>query len=329
MFLNWGRGMKTNKYINSDGKLIRHENTIYFISKDGKKLPIPVEKIYSIYSYGSLSFTSKVIKLLSKYNVPIHYFGKYGDYIGTFYPRGNNYSGKVIVKQSEYYLDGNKRIYLAKKFVEGSIRNMYKNLSRYKIDFPVEKELEKLKDSKTITEVMSVEATVRNNYYGNLDKIFNNFKFEKRSRRPPHNEINALISFGNSLLYSGVISEIFNTHLNPSISYLHEPFERRFSLALDIADIFKPLLVDRLVFYLVNKNVLDEGHFERDLKSCLLNEEGRRIFLTYYKKRLEKTIKHRKLNRKVSYQRLIRLECYKLQKHILEMENYEPFVIWW
>lgn len=321
--------MKTNKYINSDGKLIRHENTIYFISKDGKKLPIPVEKIYSIYSYGSLSFTSKVIKLLSKYNVPIHYFGKYGDYIGTFYPRGNNYSGKVIVKQSEYYLDGNKRIYLAKKFVEGSIRNMYKNLSRYKIDFPVEKELEKLKDSKTITEVMSVEATVRNNYYGNLDKIFNNFKFEKRSRRPPHNEINALISFGNSLLYSGVISEIFNTHLNPSISYLHEPFERRFSLALDIADIFKPLLVDRLVFYLVNKNVLDEGHFERDLKSCLLNEEGRRIFLTYYKKRLEKTIKHRKLNRKVSYQRLIRLECYKLQKHILEMENYEPFVIWW
>ncbi|MBW9221884.1 type I-B CRISPR-associated endonuclease Cas1 [Methanothermococcus sp. SCGC AD-155-C09] len=321
--------MKTNKYINSDGKLIRHENTIYFISKDGKKLPIPVEKIYSIYSYGSLSFTSKVIKLLSKYNVPIHYFGRYGDYIGTFYPRGNNYSGKVIVKQSEYYLDGNKRIYLAKKFVEGSIRNMYKNLSRYKIDFPVEKELEKLKDSKTITEVMSVEATVRNNYYGNLDKIFNNFKFEKRSRRPPHNEINALISFGNSLLYSGVISEIFNTHLNPSISYLHEPFERRFSLALDIADIFKPLLVDRLVFYLVNKNVLDEGHFERDLKSCLLNEEGRRIFLTYYKKRLEKTIKHRKLNRKVSYQRLIRLECYKLQKHILEMENYEPFVIWW
>lgn len=321
--------MKTNKYINSDGKLIRHENTIYFISKDGKKLPIPVEKIYSIYSYGSLSFTSKVIKLLSKYNVPIHYFGRYGDYIGTFYPRGNNYSGKVIVKQSEYYLDGNKRIYLAKKFVEGSIRNMYKNLSRYKIDFPVEKELEKLKDSKTITEVMSVEATVRNNYYGNLDKIFNNFKFEKRSRRPPHNEINALISFGNSLLYSGVISEIFNTHLNPSISYLHEPFERRFSLALDIADIFKPLLVDRLVFYLVNKNVLDEGHFERDLKSCLLNEEGRKIFLTYYKKRLEKTIKHRKLNRKVSYQRLIRLECYKLQKHILEMENYEPFVIWW
>ena len=321
--------MKTNKYINSDGKLIRHENTIYFISKDGKKLPIPVEKIYSIYSYGSLSFTSKVIKLLSKYNVPIHYFGRYGDYIGTFYPRGNNYSGKVIVKQSEYYLDGNKRIYLAKKFVEGSIRNMYKNLSRYKIDFPVEKELEKLKDSKTITEVMSVEATVRNNYYGNLDKIFNNFKFEKRSRRPPHNEINALISFGNSLLYSGVISEIFNTHLNPSISYLHEPFERRFSLALDIADIFKPLLVDRLVFYLVNKNVLDEGHFERDLKSCLLNEDGRRIFLTYYKKRLEKTIKHRKLNRKVSYQRLIRLECYKLQKHILEMENYEPFVIWW
>jgi CRISPR-associated protein Cas1 len=321
--------MKTNKYINSDGKLIRRENTIYFINKDGKKTPIPVEKIHSIYSYGGLSFTSKVIELLSKYSVPIHYFGKYGNYVGTFYPKGENYSGKVVVKQSEYYLDNEKRLYLAKKFVEGSVRNIYRNLSRYKIDFPVEEVLEKLEDSKTITEVMSVEAMMRNEYYGSFDKIFNNFEFEKRSRRPPHNEINALISFGNSLLYSGVISEIFNTHLNPSVSYLHEPFERRFSLALDIADIFKPLLVDRLVFYLVNKNVLDERHFEKDLNSCLLNDEGRKIFLTHYKKRLEKTIKHRKLNRKVSYQRLIRLECYKLQKHILEMDTYEPFVIWW
>jgi CRISPR-associated protein Cas1 len=126
-----------------------------------------------------------------------------------------------------------------------------------------------------------------------------------------------------------VITEIFNTYLHPTISYLHEPSDRRFSLALDIADVFKPLLVDRVIFNLINRKIIREEHFEKDLNYCLLNDEGRKLFLTYYKTQLETTIKHRKLNRKVSYQRLIRLECYKLQKHVLGMEKYEPFVIWW
>jgi CRISPR-associated protein Cas1 len=128
--------------------------------------------------------------------------------------------------------------------------------------------------------------------------------------------VNALISFGNSLLYSTVLSEIYHTQLNPTISYLHEPFERRYSLALDLSEIFKPILVDRLIFYLVNKRMLKEEDFEKDINYCLLNEKGRKIFLKEYDERLKKIIKHRELNRKVSYRRLIRLEAYKLMKQL-------------
>ncbi len=130
-------------------------------------------------------------------------------------------------------------------------------------------------------------------------------------------------------MYSTVLTELYNTQLNPTISYLHEPSERRFSLALDLSEIFKPFLVDRLIFYLVNKKMITKKDFNQDLHCCLLNDKGRNTFIKEYNKRLETTIKHKDLGRKVSYQRLIRLESYKLKKHFLGIKTYDPFVIWW
>jgi CRISPR-associated protein Cas1 len=141
--------------------------------------------------------------------------------------------------------------------------------------------------------------------------------------------VNCLISFANSLVYSTVLSEIYNTQLHPSISFLHEPFERRFSLSLDLAEIFKPFLGDRIIFKLLKKGMLSEEHFERDLNYCLLTEKGKQIFLKNFDERLKTTIKHKALGRKVSYQRLIRLECYKLIKHLFGTEEYSSFKMWW
>jgi len=328
----WGDGVKKNYYVFSDGLLERRENTIYFVSKNGRK-PIPIEKIYCIYVYGSLTITSQALHLLAQNHVPIHFFNYYGFYDGSFYPREAFLSGDLLVKQVEHYLDREKRLRLAKLFVSGCVENILRNLSRYKLS-------EDCEEIKTIfgeifgvtriSEVMNIEARVKNVYYQAFDKILPpSFRFESRSRRPPRNMVNALISFGNSLLYTTVLTELYNTQLNPTISYLHEPRERRYSLALDLSEVFKPLLVDRLIFYLLNKKILDEKHFDQDLNYCILNKEGKNIFLRNYNERLEKTIKHRSLGRSVSYQRLIRLEAYKLVKHLLGTEEYKPFVIWW
>jgi len=320
---------KENYYLMSDGILKRKENTVYFVNKDGKR-PIPINKIYSIYAYGSLTFSSQVVRLLAKEGVPIHFFNYYGFYAGSFYPRETLLSGDLIIKQAEHYLDHEKRIKIAKKFVEGSGRNMEKVLSYYTIKNQIGDILQDLESCSRITDIMNVEGRMRADYYTKMDQILpEGFKMEKRTRRPPENMVNALISFGNSMLYSTVLTEIYNTQLNPTISYLHEPFERRYSLALDLSEIFKPILVDRLIFYLINKRMLKEDDFERDLNYCLLNNGGRKIFIKEYNDRLKKTIKHRDLNRKVSYRRLIRLEAYKLIKHLLGTKEYKPFVIWW
>jgi CRISPR-associated protein Cas1 len=110
---------------------------------------------------------------------------------------------------------------------------------------------------------------------------------------------------------------------------LHEPGERRFSLSLDLAEIFKPIFTDRILFKLLNGNMLSEKHFEKKLNYCYLKEEGRKIFTEEFEDKMSTTIKHRTLKKNVSYRRLIRMECYKLVKHLLGDKEYEPFKIWW
>ena len=152
---------------------------------------------------------------------------------------------------------------------------------------------------------------------------------KNRVKRPPDTPINALISFVNGLIYSLCLNEIYRTQLNPLISFLHEPGERRFSLSLDLAEVFKPILGDRLIFKLINKGQLKDNLFIKELNSCYLNENGRKLVVKEFEEKLKTVITHPKLDKKVSYRRLVRIECYKLQKHILGEDEYEGLKMWW
>ena len=115
-----------------------------------------------------------------------------------------------------------------------------------------------------VNALRGVEGKMRERYYQAWQHILSGeWAFDRRVRRPPDNEVNALISFGNSMLYTACLSEIYRTQLTPTISYLHEPGARRFSLALDLSEIFKPLLVDRAIFRLLNTGQLKPEHFDR------------------------------------------------------------------
>ena len=328
--------MKRNYYITKDGILRREKNTVYFES-GGEKRILPVNNIYAVYAYGRITFSSGVVSYLSKKCVPIHFFNKYGWYEATLYPRETLLAGDVLVKQALHHINMDKRLYLAKEFLQGCTANILKNLEYYRRETPLDKEISEITkltvelETKTnIAEIMGIEGNIWNTYYQSFNKILpSEFKFEKRSRQPPENMINSLISFGNSLLYSTILTEIYHTQLNPTISYLHEPSERRFSLCLDLAEVFRPLLVDRTIFKLTKKKMLDKKHFRKELNYCLLNDIGRKTFLQAWDEKLHTTIKHRTLKRKVSYQRLIRLECYKLIKHLLGEKEYRAFKIWW
>jgi len=130
-------------------------------------------------------------------------------------------------------------------------------------------------------------------------------------------------------MYTAVLREIYLTQLDPTLSYLHEPSSRRFALALDIAEIFKPLVVDRMLFSLINKRELTGADVADDHGIVYLNDQGRRRVVAEFDQRLEQTVHHRRLGRRVSYRTLIRLECYKLIRHLVGQEPYQAIRAWW
>ena len=184
--------------------------------------------------------------------------------------------------------------------------------------------LEKAND---IKQILSVEGRIWAIFYSTFKYFLpKEFIINKRVKRPPDNPMNAMISFGNTLLYTKTIAQIYNTHLEQSISFLHEPSEARFSLSLDLSEVFKPVIVFRTIFDLVNnKKIKVEKHFEEKLNYSLLNEEGKKIFIEAFEDRINKTFEHAKLNRKITYKQAIKLDGYKLIKYITENKEFCPF----
>jgi len=329
--------MKKPLYIFSGGRLERRENTLALETEGGRKV-IPVNSVSEIKVFGELDLNKRALEFLTKNQIPVHFFNHYGYYIGSFYPRKALNSGYITLKQVEHYLDHDSRLYLARSFVAGAVNNMIRNLQYYRRrgrdveEFieAVDKKAKEIGKAGSTFELMQIEGDIRKIYYSSFDLIIQlpEFSFERRSKRPPQNPLNALISFGNTLLYTTVLSEIYRTHLDPRIGYLHETNQRSFTLNLDIAEVFKPIIVDRIIFSLLNKGQIQPKHFIEEVNFSYLNEKGRAIFVKEYEDKLNTTIKHRNLG-KVSYRKLIRLECYKLYKHFIGEATYTPFVGEW
>ncbi|MDH4129478.1 MAG: type I-B CRISPR-associated endonuclease Cas1b [Spirochaetota bacterium] len=330
--------MKKTIYLFSNGEIHRKDNTVYFLNESNEKKYIPVEQINEILIFGEVTLNKKLLEFMTQKEIIIHYFSYYGYYMGSFYPREHYNSGYMILNQCKHYMDQAKRLDLANTFVRGSYQNILKVINYYKNKsniLPDTKEIESFESNinkvKSIENLMAFEGQIRETYYQFFDYIINNkdFAFETRTRRPPKNYLNALISFGNSLLYVTVLSEIYKTHLDPRIGFLHTTNFRRFTLNLDIAEIFKPILVDRLIFNLINKNEIQKKHFEKELNGIMLKESGRKIYVEKWDKRLKETINHPNLKRRISYRRLIRMECYKLEKHLIGDKIYKPYLHYW
>jgi len=330
--------MKKTIYIFSNGELKRQQNTLYFEGDKGKKY-LPVENVSEFMIFGEVSINKKLLEFLTQQKIILHFFNYYGYYVGTYYPREYYNSGYMILKQAEHYINREKRITLAKKFVEGGVTNMLRILKYYNnrgfslqdYILSISSLQNSISSQADIEKLMAIEGNIRDCYYDSFNKIIKNeeFAFKKRTKRPPKSKINALISFGNSLLYTVVLSEIYKTHLDPRIGFLHATNFRRFTLNLDVAEVFKPVIVDRTMFYLLNKQILNEQHFMKELNHVYLNEKGRALFVEGFEKKLKATIKHDKLRRNVSYRRLIRMELYKIEKHLMGEKEYEPFNARW
>lgn len=330
--------MKRNYYITKNGRLKRKDNTVCLEFESGERKVIPIEDVEGLYLMGEIDLNTKLLNFLAQQKVPVHVFNYYGYYSGSYYPREHLNSGFLLVKQVDCYKNSEKRLIIAKEFILSASHNILRNLKYYQnrqsglegYIAGIEAKISGLQNARNIQELMGWEGHVRERYYDSFNVILNlKEEFTKRTKRPPDNMMNALISFGNSLLYATTLGEIYHTQLNPTISFLHEPGNRRFSLSLDIAEVFKPVIVDHVIFKLINTNMLSEKDFDKDVNFCYLTNNGRKIFLREYDERLNTTIRHRTLKRNISYRHMLRLECYNLEKCVIGIDEYKGFRAWW
>lgn len=321
------------RYIFSMGELSRKDNSLAFKNEKGT-VYIPVEGVKEIYFMNEINLNSKLLDFFAKYGISAHFFNYYGNYSGSFFYRKTLISGRVLISQVKAL---KYRQIIAKSIVLGISLNIHEVLYHYYrhgkkelfglLDFlknDVEKMLEK---ANSINQIMFIEGMIWNKFYDSFSIFLDeSFSLGKRVRRPPDNPLNAMISFGNTLLYTKTISAIYQTHLDQSVSFLHESSDARFSLSLDLSEVFKPVLVFKTIFELVNlRKINAKKHFDKKLNYCLLNENGRKIFIESFENRINEPFLHAKLKRKISYKTAIKFDGYKLIKFICEGVSFKPF----
>lgn len=322
------------RYIFSMGELKRKDNSIAFINEKGN-FYIPVEDTKELYCLNEVSFNSKFLDFIAKAGITVHFFNYNGHYSGSFYPKEQLISGDLTVRQSQAYIDD--RIKIAKAIVHAIADNIHELLYHYYrhgkkelkpfLDWLKEDVERFLNMNIHIKQVLFIERQIWNRFYDSFKHFLPlDFVLNKRVKRPPDNPINALISFGNTLLYTKTISALYQTHLNQTISFLHSPREGRFSLSLDLSEAFKPVLVFKTIFEVVNNRKLQvQKHFDKNLNYALLNDEGKKIFIEAFENRINEVFVHPKLKRKTTYKSAIRYDAYKLIKYLLEGKDFIPF----
>lgn len=173
--------MKQSFYVYNNGDLKRKDNTLQFTSYEGEKRDIPIERISDIYVMSEMSFNTAFLNYISQYGIPVHFFNYYNFYTGSFYPKESLLAGQLLVKQVEHYTNYEKRLIIAKKFIEAAADNIYRNLRYYngrgkdvaeqmkEIDFLRSRILK----AESIEELMGIEGNIRRKYYSAWNIIVN------------------------------------------------------------------------------------------------------------------------------------------------------------
>ena len=323
-------------HIVNEGIISKKDYNLLFESDEGKRY-IPVETMGALNIYSDVVFSSVFFCFAAEKHLYVSIFDKHGNMMGSFIPADNGYRSKTMLRQSDIYLNPERRLRMAKAFELGAFHNLRSNLRYYsKVRHSavlaagsdaLTEIIRELGSALNLETLLLLEARGHQVYYSMFNEIIREpaFAFTKRTRRPPLDPLNALISFGNTYLYQRVATEINKTALDIRIGYLHSTNKRSQSLNLDIAELFKPLVVDRAIFTLINKKQINvDDHFETvENGGIYLSREGKRIFIRELDSKVYQ--KQAENDHPISYDTRIRNEVRKILRFVNNGEEYEPY----
>lgn len=330
--------MKKTFYLYKSGTLKRQDYSLVLIGKNDNVDYIPIEQLDMIICFSEITLNKRVLSLLNKYQISILFYNFYGNYIGRYIPKEYK-DGKVLVNQVHAYEDPETRLYIAKTIIAGSIKNMLSVVKYYDkkgkdlkhIISALNLCLDELEAISSIESLLLIEAKSKQIYYLLFDIVLEKeeFSFVKRTKHPPENEVNAMLSYGYAILYGMLLSILDRSSLYPQISFIHSLSKNCDSLQFDLADIFKPILVDRLVLRLIRKKQIKKSFFQQNEENaCYMTKEGVKIFVKEFDLLMQSTIEYK--SKRYSYRSILSKEVHKYSEYIKGNEKkIHPFIMKW
>ena len=284
----------------------------------------PLEKVNTVNVFGNVSVSTPFLTKCNKQGMVVNYFTWYGKFVGTFSPEHNTIAE---IRRHQAAIDRELALAISKVIVGAKIRNSRTLLSRKKIQPP--KRLKELEMgalvAKGMNELRGIEGEGASIYFACLNTcLIDGWLFEKRSRRPPKDHFNALLSLTYAMMKNEVLGGLRQYNLDPFIGVMHTDRHGRPALALDLLEEFRPIFCDAFVLRLVNQRILAHDDFGLDNR---LKDYALKKYLTHYDDYMKETFTHPMFKYLVTRRRSVIMQCILLRKAITgEMKRYHPLI---
>lgn len=303
--------MTQGAYVHKD-----NDNVVVAIERQ-ERMRLPIHTLGSIVCFGNVLCSPYLLGHCAENRVSVAFLTETGRFLARV--EGNT-KGNVLLRRRQYRLADDKiaSANIARQIVQAKIANCSTQLKRFGRDHAPKGEpqmesaiktmgiiLRKLEMVDDLDAIRGYEGEAARTYFSVFDRrIVRNretFQFEARSRRPPLDAVNALISFLYTIVLHDIQSALETVGLDPAVGYLHRDRPGRPGLALDLMEEFRPWLADRVALNLINRTQLTARHFENmETGAVLMNEDGRKILLTEYQNRKQEEVRHPFLDEQVT-----------------------------
>jgi CRISPR-associated protein Cas1 len=338
------RKLLNTLYVTTQGaSLHRDGETVSVQVEKETKMHVPIHLLDGVVCLGAVFVTPPLMSLCAERNVTITYLSEQGRFLARVQGR---VSGNVLLRRQQYRMadDPSNALKIAKSIVTAKVANARIVLMRCMRDHPeagpdglspasamLGRNLDEIPTVADLDSLRGKEGEAAQTYFGVFDHLITaqkeDFRFVGRSRRPPLDNINALLSFIYTLLCHDFISALETVGLDPAVGYLHADRPGRPSLALDLMEEFRPYLADRLVLSLVNRQQVNGGGFTKtESGGVLMDEDTKKGVITAYQKRKQEEVEHPFIKEKVQIGNLPFVQSMLFARFIRgDLDGYPPF----
>lgn len=331
----------TTLYVTDQGAYLRVRQSQFQVFHDKEqRCSIPASRITHIVLFGYCTVSHAAVRLALQRRIPLLYLSDKGQYFGRLQTSGQaklDYLTQQVAKaQDEDFIRQQ-----AESIIIGKLRNsrvLLQRLSRRNKTEKATKAIEELAKlielvpkAETVESMLGYEGQGAALYFPAYSSLLKGpFEFEKRTRRPPTDPVNSLLSFGYTLLSQNIHAMTESAGLHTHFGNLHKPHSNRPSLVCDLVEEFRSLVVDSLVAYLINSKIFTPEDFTPpDARGGVyLHPDGRKRFLKHWEERLQQSVTHPHTGYKVSYRRCFELQVWEYAACLMgEQPVYRPMVM--